>query len=68
MFIEREKCPLFDVLIKDMFTDNNNNSNQNSIEAPLLSYLSEKCGQEITKKSLMKLYDLFMCQASLNIF
>ncbi|KAE9537494.1 hypothetical protein AGLY_006517 [Aphis glycines] len=51
----------------DSFNKNHDQIVNNIIESDeniksLMSYLSEKCGQPITGKNVLKLYDLFVCQ------
>lgn len=65
LFDERGKCQAFDTTFKKLNTLFNNNTDQDT--TTLMSYLSEKCGQLITNTNIIKLYDLFICQACIKI-
>ena len=57
----------------DSFNKNHDQIVNNIIESDeniksLMSYLSEKCGQPITGKNVLKLYDLFVCQVNLKYY
>jgi len=65
LFDERGKCPAFDSTFNKLNTLFNNNADPDT--TTLMSYLSEKCGQLITNTNIIKLYDLFICQACIKI-
>jgi len=65
LFDERGKCPAFDSMANKLYIQLNNHSTDTNITT-LMSYLSENCGQPINFKNLIKLYDLFICQACIK--
>ncbi|XP_060879221.1 lysosomal acid phosphatase-like [Metopolophium dirhodum] len=60
LFNERGKCPVFDSMVIKLHNQSDNLTDKNI--TALMSYLSEKCGQPITHKNIMKLYDLLLCR------
>lgn len=60
LFNERGKCPAFDSMVIKLRNESDNLTDKNI--TALMSYLSEKCGQPITHKNIMKLYDLLICR------
>ncbi|KAL4144062.1 hypothetical protein QTP88_006294 [Uroleucon formosanum] len=60
LFDEPGKCLAFDSMSIKLYNQLNNHTDKNI--TALMSYLSEKCGQPITHKNIIKLYDLLLCR------